>query len=128
MTTHEEYVDSRRREAALIAAQVIGGSMGYVEGARLVVDALRDADIDNDDLDLEALICLDSETDALPAGHTTALWSDAALRRLAPDLERAARYGQQHFKVHFESIVRRFGPSNQPLNPDAPPNGGEPIS
>jgi len=121
--THEEYVDSRRREAALIAAQVIGGSMGYVEGVRLVVDALREAGIDYDDPDLESLVCLDSETEGLPAGRMTGLWSDAALRQLAPDLERAERYGQEHFKVHFENIIRRFGPSNQPLNPDPPPSG-----
>jgi len=117
--THQDFVHLQQSKAAATAAAVLAHTEGAILGARTIIALLQSADVDSADPDLLALVALDSETDALPVGPEIAHWSEDALSRLSPELADAERYARTTYCSHFQNIVKRFGPSNQPLHHDA---------
>src|SRR5688572_11722592 len=116
---HQDFVQQQQLKAAAVAAAVLAGTESHIRGVRSILSFLSAAGLSTEDEDFLGLLALDSETDELPVGEERSRWSPEALSRLDPQLVAAEKHAKEHFAVFFANIVNRFGPSNQPLHPDA---------
>lgn len=58
--SHSDYVSLQRRRVAAIAAQMLSGGVGMVEGARAVASLRQEVDVQHDDPDFTTLIAITS--------------------------------------------------------------------
>lgn len=107
--SHEQYVQSRRRQAAELAKGILAGSTPLLEGCHALA-SLRDAvEAGVPDPDFQTLTLISSECDALPVGSGREHWSAEALARLQPELESATAWATPLALPACRSIVQRFG-------------------
>lgn len=58
--TRSDYVSLQRRRVAAIAAQMLSGGLGLVEGARAVASLRQEVDVHENDPDFSVLIAITS--------------------------------------------------------------------
>ena len=58
--THSDYVSLQRRRVAAIAAQMLSGGLGMVEGAKAVAGLRPDVEVSDNDPDFSVLIAITS--------------------------------------------------------------------
>jgi len=107
--SHEEYVESVRKQAAEIASGILDGSVNVLEGSYKLFTLQREAEVDPNDKDFTTFLAIVSETDALPVGKVREHWSSEALARLEPEIQSATAWAMRLATPACESIVRRFG-------------------
>jgi hypothetical protein len=104
-----EDVATVRLRIAETAAQMLDGSIEFLEGVRLLTGLRSKADIKDDDEDFSVLDDVDSETDGLPLGDVRRHWATEALERLDPEIEAATAWAKQFASGACESLLARFG-------------------
>jgi hypothetical protein len=107
--SHEEYVAMQRRRVAELARDILAGEVDVLDGSARIVSLRDELDIDRDDDDLMAFVVVDSETDALPVGAEALNWSEDALARKQPELERARSWAFDVVHQPCQNLVARFG-------------------
>lgn len=85
--THEQYVASVRCRVAAIAHGMLNGEVDFLEGAIELASLRHEAEVDENDPDFMAFVVIASETDSLPIGTSTALWSKEALAKHQPEID-----------------------------------------
>lgn len=103
--------DLARRAIFETAQAVLSGHLSYLEAARLLMNALRTAGVNEDDVDLMPFLVIDSECDHLPIGKQREFWSAEALRGKAPELARSEEWAKRTAEEHVKNLLRRFDPS-----------------
>jgi hypothetical protein len=107
--THEEYVQSRRQQAAELARGILAGSMPLLEGCHALASLQHAVEAAEQDPDFQTFTLISSECDALPIGSARELWSPEALARVQPELESAIAWATPLAIPACRSIVQRFG-------------------
>ena len=106
--THEEYVDKKRRETAAIAIGMLDGSIHYLEGAIKLSSLRFEIEIQDDDKDFLAFAGVSSETDHLPLGSAREHWSQEALDRHEPEIQKTIKWAKEVSLPECKSIIERF--------------------
>lgn len=99
----------QRRLVAQLARNILAGEVDVLDGSSKIVSLRDELDLDRDDDDLMAFVVVDSETDALPVGEETLNWSQDALARKRPELERARSWAFEVVRQPCQNLVARFG-------------------
>ncbi len=107
--SHDEYVATQRRRVAELAREILAGEIDVLDGSSKIVSLRDELDINRDDDDLMAFVVVDSETDALPVGAEALNWSEGALARKRPELERARSWAFDVVRQPCQNRVARFG-------------------
>jgi hypothetical protein len=102
-------VEASRRRAAELAAQIVDGSVDVLDGSLEMHRLKWLVGVDEDDDDFAAFLLVDSEVDALPIGPQREYWSEEALARKEPDLERARAWARSTVEQECRDIIARFG-------------------
>lgn len=100
-----------RRRAVSIARAVLARKLNVLVGARDLSGLRFRIGVPDDDPDFSCFVVIESETDALPRADEHAMWSAAALLRLAPDVARANEWAADVGWEAFQNVVRRFEPA-----------------
>ena len=109
-TTHAEYVESVRRSAAAVAAQVLAGEADVLESAHALVALLWEAEIDEREPLFLTLRGVSSQIDHLPIGEVRAHWSPSSLEELEPEIQSARTWAAPQVVEVSHWLVQRFGP------------------
>ena len=107
--THAEYIADVRRRAGLLAAAVVRGEIGILDGCWALGALVGQAELGAGDPDAQVIDLVCSELDGLPLGSFRAHWAPEALDRLAPQLESAATWAKPIATPAVQSLARRFG-------------------
>ncbi len=106
--SHEEYLELKRKRAAEVAAGMLDGSVHYLEGA-IELSSLRfEVGLPEDDKDFLAFTGVSSETDHLPIGSVRQHWSQDALNRHEPEIQKSIKWAKEVSLSECKSIVERF--------------------
>jgi hypothetical protein len=100
---------SARRRCAELASQALKGTSSAIVAAREIVSLRSRLGVSPDDADVETMVMIDSETDALPVGPERRNWAAQALDQKAPEIARSEGWAHETGKAAFEGIVRRWG-------------------
>ena len=107
--SHEQYVQSRRRQAVELAKGILAGSTPLLEGCNTLASLEPAVEVEAQDPDFQTFALISSECDALPIGSARQLWAPEALARLQPELESAIAWATPLALPACRSIVQRFG-------------------
>ena len=105
---HEEYVQLKRNRAVEVARGMIEGTIDYLEGAIELSSLRHEVYLPSDDKDFLAFTGVASEIDHLPIGAQRQHWSEKALERHEPDIQRAIKWAKEVSLPECKSIVERF--------------------
>ena len=106
--SHEEYLAMNRKRAVEIARGMINGSVNYLEGA-IELSSLRfEVGLPEGDQDFLAFTGVSSETDHLPIGAPRQYWSQEALDRLEPEIQKSIKWAKEVSLSECKSIIARF--------------------
>ena len=106
--SHEEYLELKRKRAVEVAAGMLDGSIHYLEGA-IELSSLRfEVGLPEDDKDFLAFTGVSSETDHLPIGSVRQHWSQDALNRHEPEIQKSIKWAKEVSLSECKSIVERF--------------------
>jgi hypothetical protein len=114
--SHEEYVTMQRRRVAKLARDILAGDVDVLDGSSKIVSLRDELDIDRDDEDLMAFVVVDSEADALPVGAEARNWSQDALDRKKPELQRARTWAFDVVLNRAKILLLASGPYNKSLD------------
>jgi hypothetical protein len=104
-----EDVERNRRKAAQLAVQILDGSLDVLEAAIEMHKLRWWVDVDEDDPDFAAFTLVESEIDALPVGPQRQYWSEDALARKEPELQRSREWARSTVEHECRNIIARFG-------------------
>ena len=106
--THQEYVAGVRSRIADVARLLLEGRLSFIEGAREISELQLDADVPRDDDDFAAFRQIYDVTDELPVGEVRKHWSDSALRKLEPRIQRAEGWARGVATNACLRLIKRF--------------------
>ena len=106
--TSLEYLRAQGEQAAAVAADMLSGSLSFLEGARLLSRLRTCLSLPADDPDFSLFVAVDSETDHLPLGSVREHWSTDALARLQPEIQIAESHARQSCTHAAQAIIERF--------------------
>lgn len=89
---HEEYVKLKRVRAVEVASGMIDGTIDYLEGVIELSSLRHEVDLPSDDRGFLTFTGVASEIDHLPIGVQRQHWSEKALERHEPDIQRAIKW------------------------------------
>ena len=107
--SHDDYVQSCRKRAAEIAADIVAGSMSVLEGCQLLDRMASSVEVADDDPDFRTFNLIQSETDALPIGAVRAEWDAKALAEIDSAIKAAIIWAEPLALPSCRSVVARFG-------------------
>ena len=105
---HEEYVEKVRKRAALVANGMLDGSIHYLEGAIELSSLSFDVCLHEDNQGFDVFQGISSETDHLPIGPARQYWSQEALDRHEPEIQKAIDWAKEISLSERLSISKRF--------------------
>lgn len=106
--TNEQYAAQVRKEIVTTAAAMLDAKLSFIEGARVLMPLLEEANVFYDDPDRMIFCEIDSSTDAYPLGTVRAHWSVEALNQLQPEIDEAEKRAREVGKDACEALIRRF--------------------
>lgn len=86
---------------------MLAGELSYIEGSRVIVALLPDAQVDNMD-DFTVFVGIDSETDRFPIASFRDQWQTHALELMQPDLDKAEEWAKAYGETACIAIVERL--------------------
>ena len=98
----------QRRRVAELARLILAGDLDVLDGSSQIAGLRGEIEIDLDDDDLMAFVCVMSETDYLPIGAEALNWPDEALARKERDVCRAREWASKIVREPCENLVTRF--------------------
>lgn len=103
-----DFSDRQRKKIAELAAQMLAGSLSFLEGAVEINRMRSSAELLNDP-DVLPFDLIDSETDRFPiTPKTKKLWRADALEKLLPEIESAEEWAREIGVEHCRNLVSRF--------------------
>lgn len=106
--SHEEYIEKQRKRAAEVASGMLDDSIHYLEGA-IELSSLRfEVGLPEDDKDFLTFTAVSSEIDHLPIGSPRQYWSQEALDRHEPEIQKSIKWAKEVSLSECKSIVERF--------------------
>ena len=106
--SHNEYVESKRRQVVETAQAMLSGQLGYLVGSRQLSALRHEIDVADSDADFLTFVGIDSDTDALPLGEARRHWSAEALTRLEPEIQSAEAWAAEVANEACRSLIARF--------------------
>ncbi len=106
--SHEEFISTQRRRVAELARQILNGDIDVLDGSSQIAGFRGQIEIDDEDDDMRAFVCVMSETDHLPIGDEALNWSDEALARKEAEVCRAREWAAKIVRQPCENLVTRF--------------------
>ncbi len=93
-----------------LAAAMLAGHISYFEGAVQVL-RLKPAvgGVANRDVDFDAFVVIESESDHLPLKAQQHLWNPEVLAKLRPELETTEEWAGSFAPAALISLIKRFG-------------------
>ncbi len=106
--SHNEYVQSARRQVVDTAKAMLSKQSGFLVGARRLSALRYEVDVEDNDADFLTFVAIDSDTDALPLGETRHHWSEQALAKLEPEIRSAEAWAARVGRQACISLIMRF--------------------
>jgi hypothetical protein len=106
--SHDEYIELQRKRAVEVASGMLDGSVHYLEGAIKLSSLRFEVGLPVDDKDFLAFAGVSSETDHLPLGSARQYWSQEALDRHEPEIQKSIKWAKEVSLPECKSIVGRF--------------------
>ncbi|WP_236250411.1 DUF2489 domain-containing protein [Microbulbifer sp. ALW1] len=106
--SHEEYIEKKRKRSAEVASGMLDGTIHYLEGAIELASLRFEVGIPENDQDFLAFTVISSETDHLPIGPSRKYWSQEALVRHEPEIQKTIAWAKEISLSECKSIVARF--------------------
>jgi hypothetical protein len=106
--THAEYVAAQRERVVQLAASILSGSIGAIEGSRVLASLQHEVEVADDDADFRDFASIASQTDALPVGQERKNWSIRALTRSIAEVNDGETWARQQIDEACRSLIRRF--------------------
>ncbi|WP_444939989.1 DUF2489 domain-containing protein [Microbulbifer sp. ZKSA004] len=107
MSRHE-YIARQRQRAVEVAVGMLDGSIHYLEGA-IELSSLRfEVGLAENDSDFVVFTGILSETDHLPIGSVRQYWSEEALDRHEPEIQKYVKWAKEVSLSECKSIIARF--------------------
>lgn len=107
MITDEDYLASLKAKIGQVAKAMLSGELSFLDGAIELSSLRHQADL-TEDPDLIVFTGVTSETDHLPLGVVRQHWSQPALERMEPELQKMEEWARQVAGGACESLARRF--------------------
>lgn len=108
-----EEEDQASIELVSLAEAMLAGHESFLEGAPKVLALRRRVGgVSDGDTDFAAFVLIDSETHSLPLDRVRHLWSQAALDRLAPEIEAANTWARPIAEPACKRLIERFASNN----------------
>jgi hypothetical protein len=117
MSWNEAEILAARGRILKAAHDMLAGTLSFIEGARLILEAISEAKLDERDTDLVPFRGIDSETDALPVGAERAHCQAAALVALQPEIDRMGTWAREQGASRCRSLVERFSSGQIEIRP-----------
>ena len=100
-----------RARIAEIAAAILDGRLGVIEGSRRLMEFRVEADPEQEDPDLLGMCGIESQTDHLPLGPVRKYWDDDALRRKDAELAENEAFFRESALEMCRSLAGRYSRS-----------------
>jgi hypothetical protein len=107
--SHEEYVQSVRRQVIEVCSGMLSGAIPLLEGCHSLASLRWEVEVDERDADFFSFAMISSEIDALPIGKVRAHWAPEALAELEPQIQSAMEWATPQALPACRSMVERFG-------------------
>lgn len=107
MITDESILASLQSKIGKTAKAMLAGELSFLEGA-IELHALGHEAGLSEDPDFGIFTAVMSETDSLPVGSVRQHWSQSALKRLEPEMQRAEKWARQVAGGACKSLASRF--------------------
>ena len=93
-----ELIEEARTRFMKTAEGILDGSIGIVEGCRMMNEFIAFAELDIDEDDRMTFQSVESQTDHLPVGEVRNLWNEEALKKKDEEIKKA--------EIMFTGIVK----------------------
>ena len=100
-------INEARSRIVMTARKMLAGELSYIEGSRVIIAKLPDAQVDNMD-DFTVFLGIVSETDRFPMGAHRDQWQTLALELMQPDLDKAEDWAKAYGESACVAIVERL--------------------
>lgn len=90
------------------AQKMLDGSLGIVEGSRILADLRHRVADDERDPDFLPFVAIDSETDHLPVGEAKHHWSETALSEKEEEIQEVEEFYRDEALSACRRLVKRF--------------------
>ena len=94
----KELMEEARTRLMKTAEGILNGSIGIVEGCRMMNEFIAFAELDIDEDDRMTFQSVESQTDHLPIGEVRKLWNEEALKKKDEEIRKA--------EIMFTGIVK----------------------
>jgi hypothetical protein len=101
--------EAARAKAVALAGEILSGTLGILEGARLLSAHRFHVGVPEDDPDFTSFVAIDSETDALPIGRSRMQWAPEVLAEKDLEIARAEQWARGFGLESCRNVVARFG-------------------
>jgi len=106
ITNEDEWIRDCK-DVVHVSQSVLDGSLGAIEGARLLA-ALRFRVRAEDDEDFLVFVGIDSLTDHFPLGEVRSRWDPTALVRYDNERQRAEADFRESVELACRSLIRKY--------------------
>jgi len=90
---------------------MLDGRLSFLVGSRRLAAFRNEVDVSGNDADFTTFVGIDSCTDALPLGEVRQYWSQEALVKLEPEIQRAESWAASIGSEACRSLIARFAES-----------------
>ena len=94
----EELIEEARTRLMKTAEGILNGSIGIIEGCRMMNEFIAFAELNIDEDDRVTFQSVESQTDHLPVGEVRQLWNEEALKKKDEEIKKA--------EIMFTGIVK----------------------
>src|ERR1700722_9284950 len=105
MSINLEYIAQARTEIAEVCQTMLGGTLSYIEGSRLVCQLLKAANLEQLEPPFVTFVAISSETDNVPVGKFRDQWHPEAKIRHAQEWENAEQYAKNTGEAACRSVL-----------------------
>lgn len=106
--SHDDYVESVRREVVETAEAMLYGRRSFLSGSRRLAALRHEVGVDGSDADFLTFVIIESETDSLPIGEIRQYWGADALTKLEPEISDAEIWAASEGTAACRSLIKRF--------------------
>jgi hypothetical protein len=119
--SHAEYVSEARAKAVVIAQAILSGESTVLDGARKLLPALGECELEDEDEDRLVWVMIESDTDDLPRSEHRKYWAPLALAGLDPRIRAYEADVREIALSSCRSIIDRFAVPNPSFQRTASP-------
>jgi len=104
--------EDAKKQLVCLAQAMLDKKLSYFEGAAQILKIKsKISGIADRDVDFDAFVVIESETDHLPLEEQKPRWSKEALSRLEQEFDKTEQWAQTFAPQACKNIITRFGSS-----------------